>query len=102
MSWRLIMVILRLGKWCGAQAVQEGRNERYNARHLPSYTNSAPPCRAPRQRWVQDHSALFQTNFQEIFMGTTITLTAADGHKFSCYKAEPAGKPKGAIVVIQE
>ena len=35
-------------------------------------------------------------------MGTTITLTAADGHKFSCYKAEPAGKPKGAIVVIQE
>ncbi|MDB5804692.1 MAG: carboxymethylenebutenolidase [Betaproteobacteria bacterium] len=35
-------------------------------------------------------------------MGTTITLTAADGHKFSCYKAEPSGKPKGAIVVIQE
>ena len=35
-------------------------------------------------------------------MGTTITLTAADGHKFSCYKAEPAGKPKGAIVVVQE
>lgn len=35
-------------------------------------------------------------------MGSTIQLTAADGHKFSCYKAEPAGKPKGAIVVIQE
>ena len=35
-------------------------------------------------------------------MGTTIQLTAADGHKFACYKAEPAGKPKGAIVVIQE
>jgi carboxymethylenebutenolidase len=35
-------------------------------------------------------------------MGTNIQLAAADGHKFSCYKAEPAGKPKGAIVVIQE
>lgn len=35
-------------------------------------------------------------------MGSTIQLTAADGHKFSCYKAEPSGKPKGAIVVIQE
>ena len=35
-------------------------------------------------------------------MGTMITLTAADGHKFSAYKAEPAGKPRGAIVVIQE
>ncbi|HEY4373340.1 MAG TPA: dienelactone hydrolase family protein [Burkholderiales bacterium] len=35
-------------------------------------------------------------------MGTMIKLKAADGHEFSCYKAEPAGKPKGAIVVIQE
>ncbi len=35
-------------------------------------------------------------------MGSTIQLTAADGHKFSTYKAEPAGKPKGAVVVIQE
>ena len=35
-------------------------------------------------------------------MGSTIQLTAADGHKLSCYKAEPSGKPKGAIVVIQE
>ena len=35
-------------------------------------------------------------------MGTTIQLTAADGHKLSAYKAEPAGKPRGAIVVIQE
>jgi carboxymethylenebutenolidase len=35
-------------------------------------------------------------------MGSTIQLTAADGHKFSVYKAEPAGKPRGAVVVIQE
>jgi len=35
-------------------------------------------------------------------MGTMIQLTAADGHKFSAYRAEPAGKPKGAIVVVME
>lgn len=35
-------------------------------------------------------------------MGEFITLTAADGHKFDCYKADPAGAPKGGLVVIQE
>ena len=35
-------------------------------------------------------------------MGTTIDLTAADGHRFAAYRAEPAGKPRGALVVIQE
>lgn len=35
-------------------------------------------------------------------MGKTLTLTASDGHKLSAYRADPAGKPKGAIVVIQE
>jgi len=35
-------------------------------------------------------------------MGKMIELTAADGHKLAAYKAEPAGKPRGAIVVIQE
>lgn len=35
-------------------------------------------------------------------MGKTITLTAADGHQFSAYRAEPAGTPRGGIVVIQE
>jgi len=35
-------------------------------------------------------------------MGKNITLTAKDGHKLGAYVAEPAGKPKGAIVVIQE
>lgn len=29
-------------------------------------------------------------------------LTAADGHTLSAYRAEPAGTPRGAIVVIQE
>ncbi len=30
------------------------------------------------------------------------TLTAADGHTFSAYRAGPDGSPKGAVVVIQE
>ena len=34
-------------------------------------------------------------------MGSTITLTAADGHTFSAYKAGPANA-KAGIVVIQE
>ena len=35
-------------------------------------------------------------------MGSMIELTAADGHKFSAYKAEPAGKPRGGVVVVME
>ena len=35
-------------------------------------------------------------------MGQFITLTAADGFTFSSYVAQPQGKPRGAIVVVQE
>jgi carboxymethylenebutenolidase len=35
-------------------------------------------------------------------MGHRVQLTAADGHVFTAYLAEPAGKPRGGIVVIQE
>ena len=35
-------------------------------------------------------------------MAKTIELAAKDGHKFAAYVAEPAGKPRGAIVVVQE
>ncbi|HUC63205.1 MAG TPA: dienelactone hydrolase family protein [Alphaproteobacteria bacterium] len=35
-------------------------------------------------------------------MGHILTLTAADGFKLSAYRADAAGKPKGALVVIQE
>ena len=35
-------------------------------------------------------------------MGKMIELTAADGHKFKAYRADPAGKPKGAVIVIME
>ena len=35
-------------------------------------------------------------------MGETVQLRAADGFAFGAYISHPAGKPKGAVVVIQE
>lgn len=35
-------------------------------------------------------------------MGKTIELGAGDGHKLAAYRADPAGKPRGGVVVIQE
>jgi carboxymethylenebutenolidase len=35
-------------------------------------------------------------------MAQTITLTAKDGHTLAAYRADPVGKPKGALVVLQE
>ena len=35
-------------------------------------------------------------------MGKMIELTTSDGHKLAAWRAEPAGKPRGGIVVIQE
>jgi carboxymethylenebutenolidase len=35
-------------------------------------------------------------------MGEMVTLTADDGFKLSAYRAAPAGKPRGGLVVIQE
>src|SRR5690606_12332373 len=35
-------------------------------------------------------------------MGTTVKLTAADGHPLTAYRADPADAPRGGVVVIQE
>ena len=35
-------------------------------------------------------------------MGKQFTLTASDQFKLGAYRADPAGTPKGAMVVIQE
>jgi carboxymethylenebutenolidase len=35
-------------------------------------------------------------------VGKSIQLTAKDGHVFGAYVAEPPGKPRGGLVVIQE
>ena len=35
-------------------------------------------------------------------MGSMIELQAGDGHTFAAYRADPSGKARGAVVVIQE
>lgn len=35
-------------------------------------------------------------------MAKTLLLTAADGHAFDAYVSEPAGRPRGAVIVVQE
>ena len=35
-------------------------------------------------------------------MGTTITLQAQDGFELSAYRAEPQGKARGGVVILQE
>ena len=35
-------------------------------------------------------------------MGKTVQGTAADGHGLSMYRADPAGQPRGALVIVQE
>jgi carboxymethylenebutenolidase len=33
---------------------------------------------------------------------TDLELTAADGHRFTAYRADPEGTPRGGVVIIQE
>jgi len=35
-------------------------------------------------------------------VGKMIELTAGDGHKLAAYRAEPKGKPRGGLIVVQE
>lgn len=35
-------------------------------------------------------------------MGQSIELSARDGHRLAAYEAQPAGKPRGGLVVVQE
>jgi carboxymethylenebutenolidase len=35
-------------------------------------------------------------------MGSTVELTAADGHRLAAYRADPRGKPRAGLVIIQE
>jgi carboxymethylenebutenolidase len=39
---------------------------------------------------------------RRLTLGKHFSLTAADSHKLGAYRADPAGSPKGGIVVIQE
>src|SRR5260221_4949488 len=38
----------------------------------------------------------------ETKVGKMIELSAADGHKLAAYRAEPKGKPRGGLIVVQE
>src|SRR5918992_1573773 len=81
------------------------------------------PCSSARTRWRAAASAIlelapafskavrarrcsscasFFTSEDSTAMGKMIELTASDAHKLSAYRAEPSGKPRGGIVVIQE
>ncbi|HXW24162.1 MAG TPA: dienelactone hydrolase family protein, partial [Xanthobacteraceae bacterium] len=35
-------------------------------------------------------------------MGKPLSLTAADAHKLGAYRADPAGRSRGGVVVVQE
>jgi carboxymethylenebutenolidase len=35
-------------------------------------------------------------------VGTHLSLTASDGFELGAYRADPAGRPKGGLVVVQE
>jgi len=35
-------------------------------------------------------------------VGKMIELAASDGHKLSAYRAEPKGRPRGGLIVVQE
>ena len=39
---------------------------------------------------------------REVQLGKHFTLTASDSHQLGAYRADPAGAPKGGMVVIQE
>src|SRR5258708_36079053 len=43
-----------------------------------------------------------EPNLGETLMGSMIELKANDGFTLAAYRAEPQGKPKGGLVVIQE
>ncbi|HEU0071147.1 MAG TPA: dienelactone hydrolase family protein [Alphaproteobacteria bacterium] len=37
-----------------------------------------------------------------VHAGKTLTLTTSDGHQLGAYRADPAGTPRGAVVILQE
>jgi carboxymethylenebutenolidase len=58
------------------------------------------PARTRRRRELK--SAAATDTLQGATMGKLLELTAADGFTLSAYRADPAGAPRGAVVVVQE
>ena len=65
-----------------------------------SISSSGPGIRRPPS--LISPPSRNQLETRRISMGEMISLTAKDGFKLGAYLAKPNGKPKGAIVVIQE
>src|SRR5258706_381583 len=42
------------------------------------------------------------TRYRRQKVGKMIELTPPDGHKWAAYRAEPKGKPRGGLIVVQE
>src|SRR6478735_2581947 len=61
----------------------------------PRLLSGPAPSRAP-------NTARSFNNKMDEPVGQDITLTASDGFKLGAYRTQPEGKPKGAVVVIQE
>lgn len=57
-----------------------------------------PARRAPRGGMRQSRSA----TRSDIAMGTTISLQPSPGVRIEAYRADPAGPPRGGLVVVQE
>src|SRR5262245_3117774 len=60
-----------------------------------------PALLTPRRR-MRDARSFVQYTSRRDFMGQFIDLKPADGAQIPAYVAQPAGQPKGGIVVIQE
>src|SRR5258706_297130 len=48
------------------------------------------------------HFALPETSHRRTRVGKMIELTAGDGHKLAAWRAEPKGRPRAALIVVQE
>jgi carboxymethylenebutenolidase len=48
------------------------------------------------------HFALPKNTKGDTNVGKMIELVASDGHKLAAYRAEPKGKPRGGLIVVQE
>jgi carboxymethylenebutenolidase len=69
--------------------------------------NSPQACAAVRftaaaRRGINRANIDWHSAHKEVLLGKHLSLTTTDNHKLGAYRADPAGKPKGGIVVVQE
>src|SRR5882672_5408906 len=60
------------------------------------------PCLTATLCQRTKYTLRFPKNTEEKQVGKMIELSAADGHKLAAYRAEPKGKPRGGLIVVQE